>query len=237
MRNLYLVIFCFLFFCKQSLGQSANTKLINVSYQQAGIEQVVSDLESKTGYHFYYDPKAFDSLRVTLQVNQQPVDRILDQAFNNTNFHYAITDQQEILLTKGRAVQTKLANGFFGQKPKAAGQVQQQAQAFTTDEKEKNVAEATIENKTYEIGFKTNTIGAGNATIAGYIKDIKTGEPITGATLYLPDLKIGANTDQFGFFSITMPKGKHTINIKALGSRDTHRQIILYTDGKLNIDL
>ena len=153
MRNLYLVIFCFLFFCKQSLGQSANTKLINVSYQQAGIEQVVSDLESKTGYHFYYDPKAFDSLRVTLQVNQQPVDRILDQAFNNTNFHYAITDQQEILLTKGRAVQTKLANGFFGQKPKAAGQVQQQAQAFTTDEKEKNVAEATIENKTYEIGF------------------------------------------------------------------------------------
>src|SRR5471030_3139911 len=34
-----------------------------------------------------------------------------------------------------------------------------------------------------------------------------------------------------------MPKGRHNITVRALGSRDTHRQIILYSDGKLNIDL
>jgi len=242
MKKFYLVIFCFLFFYKVSSGQGVSGKIISVDYQQAGIEQVVNDLEAKTGYHFYYDPKVFDSLRVTLQVNQQPLERILDMAFTNTKFHYAITDQQEVLLTKGRTVQTTLADGFFGQALKP-GQVagQANAQAFT-DEKEKPVAEATIENKTYEIGIKTNTIGAGNATIAGYIKDIKTGEPITGATLLVQDVKIGsntvgANTDQFGFYSLTMPKGKHNITIRALGDRDTHRQIILYSDGKLNIDL
>jgi hypothetical protein len=235
MKQLYLVIFCFLFFHKMSSGQVVSAKLISVNFQQAGIEEVVSDLESKTGYHFYYDPKAFDSLRVTLQVNQQPVERILTMAFNNTKFHFAITDQQEILLTRDRIIQTTLADGFFGQKAKP-GPVTVQPSAFT-DEKEKKTPEATIENKIYEIGFKANKIGAGSATIAGYIKDIKTGEPITGATLYLPDLKLGANTDQFGFYSITMPKGKHYINIRALGSRDTRRQIILYADGKLNIDL
>lgn len=238
MKHLYLVIFCFLFFSKISSGQGVAGKLINVDYQQARIEQVVNDLESKTGYHFYYDPKTFDSLKVTLQVNQQPVERILDMAFNNTKFHYTITDQQEILLSSGRVIQTTLADGFFGKKA-APGQVavQANAQAFTTDEKEKVVAVATIENKIYEIGFKTNTIAAGNATIAGYVRDAKTGEPITGAALYVNDAKVGANTDQFGFFSLTMPKGKHTILINALGSRNTHRQIILYSDGKINIDL
>ncbi len=245
MKQLYLVIFCCLFFYKVTSGQGANSKLIDVSYQQARIAQVVTDIESKTAYHFYYDPKVFDTVRITLQANQQTVAHILDMAFANTAFKYAITDQQEILLTKGRAVQTTLADGFFGQRPRpgqaaaGGGAVGSQAstQAFGADEKEQTVAEATIENKTYDIGIKTNTIGTGSATIAGYVKDIKTGEPITGANLYVPDIKIGAQTDAFGFFSLTMPKGRHNITVRALGSRDTHRQIILYSDGKLNIDL
>ena len=116
MKHLYLVIFCCLFFCRLSIGQVAGPKLISVNYQQAGIEQVVTDLESKTGYHFYYDPAVFDSLRVTLQVNQQPIDSILNKAFKNTAFHYSITAQQEILLTKQRTVQTTLADGIFGNK-------------------------------------------------------------------------------------------------------------------------
>lgn len=224
-----------------ALGQGVNAKLISVNFQQAGVEQVVTDLEGKTGYHFYYDPAVFDSLRVTLQVERQPLARILDMAFKNTVFQYAITAQQEVFLTRGRAVQTTLADGFFGTKTKPGQQPGAQpavvAQGFATDEKEKKVAEATIENKVYEIGFKTNTIGAGNATIAGYVKDIKTGEPITGASLFLPELRTGVTTDQFGFFSLTMPKGKHTLIVRAIGSRDTRRQIVLYSDGKLNIDL
>ncbi|MGZ3757643.1 MAG: carboxypeptidase-like regulatory domain-containing protein [Mucilaginibacter sp.] len=240
MKHLYLFFFCLLLFCKLSLGQGVSTKLISVNFQQAGIEQVVTDLESKTGYHFFYDPAVFDSLRVTLQVDQQPVERVLDLAFKNTSFQYAISSQQEVFLTKGRAVQTALADGFFGKKASTNQQANAPAtavQGFATDEKEKKVAEATIENKVYEIGLKTNTIGAGNATIAGYIKDVKTGEPLTGASLYLPELKTGVTTDQFGFYSITMPKGKHTLIVRALGARDTRRQIVVYSDGKLNIDL
>ena len=71
---------------KVSLAQVLENRLINVDFQQARIEQVVNDLEGKTGYHFYYDVATFDSLRVTLQLNQQPLNRVLDEAFKNTRF-------------------------------------------------------------------------------------------------------------------------------------------------------
>lgn len=232
MKHLYLIIFCCFFYCRYASGQVAG-KLIDVNYNQATIEAVATDLESKTGSRFYYDPKLFDSLRVTLQASQQSVGNILDQAFKGTSFQYAINGQ-EILLTKGRQIQTVLADGFFDNKV-VPGKVVSPTQIFT-DQKEQAVTEATIENKIYEVGIK-NPSASGTATIAGYVKDIKTGEPIVGAILYVPDVKTGANTDQFGFYSLTLPKGKHIITVRYIGTRDTRRQISLYADGKLNIDL
>ena len=234
MKHLYLVIILSLFFAKGVLAQ--NNPLINVDLQQARIEQVVTDLENKTGYKFYYDAVVFDSLRVTLQLNQQPLTRVLDEAFKNTRFKYAITPQQEVLLTKDRVVETRLANGFFGVKDRPI-QSTTATPTLPIDQKEEKITEATVENKTYEIGFKTNQIGTGSATMAGYIKDAKTGETIVGASIYVNDTRSGVASDQFGFYSLTMPKGKHTILIRSIGSRDTRRQIILYSDGKLNIDL
>jgi outer membrane receptor protein involved in Fe transport len=217
------------------VAQQATVKLISCSFQKVTIEQFAEDLESKTGYHFYYDPAQFDSLRVTLNVSEKPLETILDMALGNKDFHYTIIKQQ-VFLTKGKILKPHLVAGFFnsipGNKPKQPGAV-----ADYTDEKEKKIPEATTENKTYEIGIKTNEIKPGNATIAGYLRDIKSGEPIISASIYSSASKIGASTDQFGYFSMTLPRGRQTLSIKALGMKDTWRKIILYSDGKLNIEL
>ncbi|MES2376200.1 MAG: carboxypeptidase-like regulatory domain-containing protein [Bacteroidota bacterium] len=232
MKHLYLFIFCCFFCCDYASAQVAG-KLLDVNYQKASIDEVVTDLEAKTGNHFYYDPVLFDSLKVTVQASRQSLSNILELAFKSTDYHYAINGQ-EILLTKGKVIQTDLADGFFGSKP-LPGKAAAVTQVF--DEKEKTTTEATIENKIYDVGLKSALTGKGTATIAGYVKEIKTGEPIAGAILYVPDAKTGANTDQFGFYSLTLPKGKHVITIRYIGTRDAKRQIVLYSDGKLNIDL
>src|SRR5690606_7992663 len=44
-------------------------------------------------------------------------------------------------------------------------------------------------------------------------------------------------TDQFGYYSITLPKGRHELKIASVGMKSTKRQIALYSDGKLNVEL
>ncbi|RKR84523.1 TonB-dependent receptor-like protein [Mucilaginibacter gracilis] len=237
MRHIYLTIIFSFFLCQLVRAQVNEQQPISVSLQNADIQQFVNDLETKTGYHFYFEPKLFDSLKITLQVNQKPLATVLNLAFQNTNYYYAIVPGQRVLLSKGHEIKTELADGFFGHRAKTPQLNGTQSLDFITDEKEKKIPEATTENKTYEIGIKTNDIKSGNATIAGYVRDVKTGEPIIGATIYVADSKSAVATDQFGFYSLTMPKGKHILSIRSMVTRDTRRQVILYSDGKLNIEL
>jgi hypothetical protein len=236
MRKTYFIGICLLLFFKIASAQQNSGKLISVNFQQATISQVVSELESKSSYHFYYDHVQFDSLKVTLQANDKPLETILDMAFKGTDFHYAIA-QQQVFLTKGRQIKTDLAPGFTVTAPTNAPTKQTETVADYTDDRDKKVAEATTENKIYEIGLRTNNIKAGNATLSGYIRDIKSGEAVVGASIFVASTKTGVATDQFGYFTISLPRGRHTLNVRGLGMRDTRRQIILYTDGKLNIEM
>ena len=239
MKKLYLLIICLLF-VKVLSAQNTSGKIVSVNYQHINVRQLVSDLEGKTGYYFYFDPMQFDSLKVTLQLSDAPLEKVLDAAFVNTAYHYAIdVQQQQVFLTKGKQIYTQLAAGYFKPEPGAVQASPSEAAPdinFSPD-KEKPIQAATTENKIYEIGIKSNTVRASNATLSGYIRDIKSGEPVAGASIFETVTKIGIATDQFGYYTITLPRGKHIFNIKGIGMRDTHRIVVLYTDGKLNIDL
>jgi hypothetical protein len=236
MKKIYFLSFCFLVFFKLANAQD-DKKLITVNFQQAKIDQVVSELESKTGYHFYYNRAQFDSLKVTVQVNQVPLETVLNAVFNKTDFHYAISGQQ-VFLTKGREIRTELTTGFFNTQPTANAAAQQPAVVTDyAEDKVQKVVEASTENKLYEIGIRTNNIKSGTANLAGYVRNIKSGEGIIGASVYNPDTRAGISTDQFGYFSLTLPRGRQTLVIKGLGMKDTRRRIILYSDGKLNIEM
>ena len=235
MRKIYFLSFCCLFLLHIAVAQQA-TKLISANFQQATVGQFVNELESKSNFHFYYDQKPFDSLRVTLQVDAKPLESILDIVFKNTDFHYAITDNK-VFLTRGRQIKTELAAGFSEPVNGAPVTVQTNTVADYTADQDKTVPQATTENKVYEIGIKTNTIIPGNSTLSGYIRDIKSGEAAVGASIYVANTQTGVATDQFGYFTISLPRGRHVLNVRGIGMRDTRRQIILYADGKLIIEM
>ncbi|WP_184547731.1 TonB-dependent receptor [Mucilaginibacter sp. FT3.2] len=239
MKKIYFLSFCFLILLKMGHAQQITVRPVSVNFQQATIEQVVSDLETKTGYHFYYEPTLFDSLKVTLQLDNKPVETVLDAVFKNTAFRYAITAEHQVFFTKGREIQPSLAAGFFGIKPGAEtlkNNVTSTVAEFT-DTKDKVIPEATTENKLYEIGNKTNIIGTGNAALSGYVRNSKSGEAVVGASIYVTNTKSGVATDQFGYFTLSLPKGRQILSIRGIGMRDTRRQIVLYSDGKLIIEM
>src|SRR5437879_4208750 len=133
MKKIYLLSLFFLFLFKLAIAQDEGKKLISVNFQQAKIEQFADELESKTGYHFYYDPAKFDSLKVTLQETDKSLEAILYMAFGKTDFHFAIFGQQ-VFLTKGRGIRTELAAGFFNKQPVNTNASQPAAIVDYTDE-------------------------------------------------------------------------------------------------------
>ena len=233
-----ILSFIFLLIVRLVSAQNNPAKTISVNFQKTKVEQFVDELEAKSGYHFYVDTAQFDSLKVTLQANDQPLERILNMAFANTVYRYNIVpSQMAVFLTRGRQINSVLVAGYANAGQPGSQQGANGVEADIITDKEHPTAEATTENKLYEIGQKTSHIQPGYATLSGYIKDIKSGEAIVGANILLAGSNTGVATDQFGYYTIKLPKGRLTLTIHGLAMRDTRRQIILYSDGRLNIEM
>jgi len=59
--------------------------------------------------------------------------------------------------------------------------------------------------------------GQQNVTISGYVKDSKNGESLVGASVYKQGSNVGASANEYGFFSLTLPKGEHVIAVSLIG--------------------
>lgn len=54
-------------------------------------------------------------------------------------------------------------------------------------------------------------------TLSGTITDVDTNETLIGVNIVFPELKTGTNTNEYGFYSISLPKGEYSIQISYLG--------------------
>jgi hypothetical protein len=83
----------------------------------------------------------------------------------------------------------------------------------------------------------TNAVRNGKTNLSGYIRNEKNGEPVVGATIYPDGATTSYNTDAYGYFNINLPAGKTNLNIFAPGMKDTRYQVMMYSDGKLDLSM
>lgn len=74
-------------------------------------------------------------------------------------------------------------------------------------------------------------------TLSGTIIDAKSNETLIGVNVVLPELKTGVTTNEYGFYSITIPKGVYTVQISYLGYQILQESIILDQNIKNNFKL
>ena len=63
--------------------------------------------------------------------------------------------------------------------------------------------------------------------VSGYIEDAASGEKLISAIVYTPKLGIGEETNNYGFFSLNLPKGEQKLTVSYAG----------YAPLELNLDL
>jgi len=96
---------------------------------------------------------------------------------------------------------------------------------------------ANSENRVYAIGDENAPNIPERVVLTGMITDFKTGEPITGAVIYTENMMYASTTDAFGFYSLQLPPGRQRLLLRGTGLKETYRQVVLYGNGKLDIEL
>ena len=83
----------------------------------------------------------------------------------------------------------------------------------------------------------TSTSAQKKSTISGYVKDINNGEAAIGATIYIPEIKSGVNTNIYGFYSISLEPGSYTLVFSYIGYGSVTKKIDLKEDVTLTLEL
>lgn len=83
----------------------------------------------------------------------------------------------------------------------------------------------------------TSTFGQQKVTLNGYIKDSANGEALIGATVFVKEANTGTVTNEYGFFSITLPGGGYTVSVSYIGYRTQVKSVELTQNQRLEIEL
>lgn len=77
----------------------------------------------------------------------------------------------------------------------------------------------------------------GKVTISGFVDDKETGEFIVGANVFVPSILQGTTTNEFGFYSLTLPAKEWPIVCSFLGYERQTDTLILKEDIRLDFSL
>lgn len=98
-------------------------------------------------------------------------------------------------------------------------------------------------NRTIETLFRTSTIRykiknnfiilskvkkqTEKFTISGTVTDAENNETLIGVNIYFPEVNAGATTNEYGFYSITLPEGAYNMHVSYLGYTTIEEKIPL----------
>lgn len=74
-------------------------------------------------------------------------------------------------------------------------------------------------------------------TISGYVKEESSGESLLGTNVYIKESLKGTNTNQYGFYSLTVPDSSFILVVSYIGFLPQEFPIKLVKDVRLNVNL
>ncbi len=74
-------------------------------------------------------------------------------------------------------------------------------------------------------------------TLSGYIRDSESDEALIGATVYVAELEKGTISNEFGFYSLTLPSGSYSIRFSYIGYQTLRWQTDLLTNQVIDMKL
>ena len=82
-----------------------------------------------------------------------------------------------------------------------------------------------------------NTLAQNSYTISGFVEEKKSGESLIGVSIYENKSQKGTITNQYGFYSLTLPEGIYEVTYSFIGLKSEVKKINLNKDFRINVSL
>lgn len=240
-KLLYILLFALI-----EANVAAQEKNISLQFKQILFKDLADTIEKTIPVKIYYSNSWVDSLYLNVNTRDESVNSLFDKSVARNGLSFIITDDNKIILSKGYTIKTNFRKEYLEYLEKNISNADTVNYAVSTQNKEGKIISSVPktgdysvneEYIVYKIGNPSGQSSDGKVILSGTISHPESGDALAGVVVYVPKLKIGAVTNSVGFFSIELPKGQYQLEFRMVGMRPTVRNIIVYSDGILNVQM
>ncbi len=215
-----------------SVKAMAQNDPVSLHLSSARFSEMIRSLENQTPYKFYYVPADTDSLLISYSGTNKALSEVLSEILHPLSFRFSADPRKKIYITRDAFILTEFRD-IHRTKPATS---ETTPDVVIQDFLEAQPEDISIENKVFEIGSKDRPV-KGEKTISGYVRSKNTGAPVSSATVSILGRASAVQTDQHGYYSIIVPEERSVLLITSVGLRDTRRQLVMYSSGRLDIEM
>jgi Outer membrane receptor proteins, mostly Fe transport len=221
-----LKILCF-FLALFSFGviEAQQEKKIEWDYSGMAFSDFAAKAESHDTLRFFYMDEWVSDLKLGVFKGAVSLSELLDDLFRGKSLYYYIDNAGNVIVTRNFAIKVAGMEASPGLNfiPSVSSMEQENQQSS---------ASAFI-----AIGNPADRNKPGNVILTGYITSRDTREPVPGVTIFNQKLSSGTISNQYGFYSLSMPRGSHQLQFTFVGMKEKSVNINLYGQGEMNIEM
>ncbi len=221
------------------IGQNKSKTGFHFSNDTTNLVSAIELIERQSNFQFMYISSWLTDDTFLIKNDYDSIQPLLEDLVYNTSLNYFIQEEQ-IYLIKNFNIQEKLDPSLFGSAPRVlqnSSNTNEVAYVFARDITVQNSSDLEGTTEIQIIGNRKDANWNEMSYLTGQVKDAKNGEALPGVTVHIKNPFIGSTTDANGYYEIAIPTGQNRLFFNFIGMVPLELEVMIYSNGKLNIEL
>jgi hypothetical protein len=195
-------------------------------YKDLSFKEFVVSAQAILKVKIFYKDEWVKELKLGAYPEKYSLSDLLTELLRGTSLYFYFDKRGNIILTKNFAI-------------KVSDNLNDDETIFIppTDYSAPEDDQQITGNTLVEIGNPADRNKGGKVIISGYITDSETKEPLAGTTILSQKHMAGAVSNDFGFYTLELPRGINTLQFSFLGMKEKLINLNLFGNGELNMEM
>jgi hypothetical protein len=222
-KILFLVSLWFIFI---SSGAQEQERIL-WSARDLTFGEFISEAERLYGVKFFYKDEWTRDISPKIIAGNHTLSELLVKVLSGTSVYFYLDDKNNVILTLNFAIKDT-HKPVVNEENKFVPSMD-----YSNDQDEISISG----NMFIDVGNPADRNKGGKVALTGYITDKDTKQPVSGVTIYVLKESAGSISNEYGYYSITLPRGSHLLQYTFIGMKEKPLNVNLNGEGELNVEM